>query len=564
MEFTLIQALGIVGSLGLLIYGIKIMSESVQKLMGQALVKLLNVMTRNKFLGILTGLITASMVFSSSSTIVMAVSFVNTGLITLAESVSIMLGANIGNSVLTWIVSIFGFEHNVSFIFIVIFAIGTPLIFSNKNKLKYAGEFIFGLALLFLGLSVILDFVPAIDETNTVQTFFQSMVPLGFLGNIFFVLVGVFLTIIIQSSSAAIVLTQVLCFKGILPFELAIPMVVGQNFGRTIVTEIASLAGNVHAKRSARVNSLINIIGFIWAVILLTLFPILDLLNFMAVEWLQFDSVYSTTGAPIGIALFHTLLNVLNALLLVWFIPQLVSLATNNIKSRGKSDELFQLEQINTGMMATPEVSIFEAQKEIVKFGDITLKMNDLVKSLITEQDPKKINKLINKIQNYEELTDKIEADVAEFLTKTSQRDMSEASSIRIRGMLRIVANLERVGDIYFQMCKTIERKNKNKVWFTPEQRNNVLEMFNLVDNALVAMCENLNSNYDDVSIKSAKELEESINSYRTVLRKKHFENVEKGEYNFKSATAYSELYNSLEKVGDHIVNVTEGIIGIH
>ncbi len=564
MEFTLIQALGIVGSLGLLIYGIKIMSESVQKLMGQALVKLLNVMTRNKFLGILTGLITASMVFSSSSTIVMAVSFVNTGLITLAESVSIMLGANIGNSVLTWIVSIFGFEHNVSFIFIVIFAIGTPLIFSNKNKLKYAGEFIFGLALLFLGLSVILDFVPAIDETNTVQTFFQSMVPLGFLGNIFFVLVGVFLTIIIQSSSAAIVLTQVLCFKGILPFELAIPMVVGQNFGRTIVTEIASLAGNVHAKRSARVNSLINITGFIWAVILLTLFPVLDLLNYMAVEWFNFDSVYSTTGAPIGIALFHTLLNVLNALLLVWFIPQLVSLATNNIKSRGKSDELFQLEQINTGMMATPEVSIFEAQKEIVKFGDITLKMNDLVKSLITEQDPKKINKLINKIQNYEELTDKIEADVAEFLTKTSQRDMSETSSIRIRGMLRIVANLERVGDIYFQMCKTIERKNKNKVWFTPEQRNNVLEMFNLVDKALVAMCENLNSNYDDVSITAAKELEETINSYRTALRKKHFENVEKGEYNFKSATAYSELYNSLEKVGDHIVNVTEGIIGIH
>jgi phosphate:Na+ symporter len=309
---------------------------------------------------------------------------------------------------------------------------------------------------------------------------------------------------------------------------------------------------------------LINITGFIWAVILLTLFPVLDLLNYMAFEWFNFDSVYSTTGAPIGIALFHTLLNVINALLLVWFIPQLVSLATNNIKSRGKSDELFQLEQINTGMMATPEVSIFEAQKEIIKFGDITLKMNGIVKSLITEQDPKKINKLINKIQNYEELTDKIEADVAEFLTKTSQRDMSEASSVRIRGMLRIVANLERVGDIYFQMCKTIERKNKNKIWFTPEQRNNVLEMFNLVDKALVAMCDNLNSNYDDVSTKAAKELEDSINTFRTSLRKKHFENVEKGEYNFKSATAYSELYNSLEKVGDHIINVTEGIVGIH
>lgn len=564
MEFNLIDALGIIGSLGLFMYGIKIMSESIQKSMSQTLVKLLNVMTRNRLSGLFTGLFTSSILLSSTSTIVMAVSFVNTGLISLAQSVSIMLGANIGTTVLTWLVAVFGFQMHYSNVFIIIFAIGTPLLFSNKNRLRYFGEFIFGVALLFLGLSVILDFVPSMDETTEGLIAFRDAMPTGFMANIFYVFVGLFLTSVLQSASVSIVFTQVLCFNGILSFEVAIPLVLGQNFGRIITTEIASLAGNVFAKRSARINSLIDITGFLWMVIVLSVFPVYEFLNFIVTDILQFGSVFSPEGAPIGIAVFHTLFNVFNALLLIWFVPYLVKLATNNVKSKGRSDEDHHLEHISSGITFTPQVSIFEAQKEIAKFGEITLQMNGFVKKLVVTQDEAQIQELLRKTAKYEDITDKIEREVADYLTKISQGEMSEGASIRIRGMLRIIVNLERIGDIYFQMSKTIERKNNNKTWFTPEQRNNVLKMFDLVEDALQNMCTNLNGQYEVISIEKANQLETAINDFRTTLRKKHFENVEKGEYNFLSATAYSELYNSLEKVGDHIINVSEGVLGIH
>jgi phosphate:Na+ symporter len=564
MEFNLIDALGIIGSLGLFMYGIKIMSESMQKSLSSTLTKLLNVMKRNGFSGLLTGMFTSSILMSSSATIVMAVSFVNTGLISLAQSVSIMLGANIGTTFLTWLVALFGFQPTYSNVFIVIFAIGTPLLFSVKNRLKYIGEFIFGVALLFLGLSVMESFVPKIGETTEALIAFRDAMPTGIVANIFYVFVGLFLTAILQSSSVSIVFTQVLCFNGILSFEVAIPLVLGQNFGRLITTEVASLAGNVFAKRSARISSLIDISGFLWMVIAISIFPVYDAIDFIVQDVLGMQSVFTPLGGPIGIAVFHTLFNVVNAALLIWFVPYLVRLATNNVKSKGRSDEDYHLEHISSGITHTPQVSIFEAQREIAKFGEITLKMNGFVKKLITTQDEALVAELLAKTAKYEDITDKIEKEVADYLTKISQGELSEEASIRVRGMLRIIMNLERIGDIYFQMSKTIERKNKDKTWFTPDQRNGVLAMFDLVENALQNMCSNLSSSYDVVAIAKAKELENEINDYRTVLRKKHFENVEKGEYNFLSATAYSELYNSLEKVGDHIINVSEGVLGIH
>jgi phosphate:Na+ symporter len=564
MEFNLIDALGIIGSLGLFMYGIKIMSESMQKSLSSTLTKLLNVMKRNGFSGLLTGMFTSSILMSSSATIVMAVSFVNTGLISLAQSVSIMLGANIGTTFLTWLVALFGFQPTYSNVFIVIFAIGTPLLFSVKNRLKYIGEFIFGVALLFLGLSVMESFVPKIGETTEALIAFRDAMPIGIVANIFYVFVGLFLTAILQSSSVSIVFTQVLCFNGILSFEVAIPLVLGQNFGRLITTEVASLAGNVFAKRSARISSLIDISGFLWMVIAISIFPVYDAIDFIVQDVLGMQSVFTPLGGPIGIAVFHTLFNVVNAALLIWFVPYLVRLATNNVKSKGRSDEDYHLEHISSGITHTPQVSIFEAQREIAKFGEITLKMNGFVKKLITTQDEALVAELLAKTAKYEDITDKIEKEVADYLTKISQGELSEEASIRVRGMLRIIMNLERIGDIYFQMSKTIERKNKDKTWFTPDQRNGVLAMFDLVENALQNMCSNLSSSYDVVAIAKAKELENEINDYRTVLRKKHFENVEKGEYNFLSATAYSELYNSLEKVGDHIINVSEGVLGIH
>jgi phosphate:Na+ symporter len=299
-------------------------------------------------------------------------------------------------------------------------------------------------------------------------------------------------------------------------------------------------------------------------VVAISVFPVLDFLNYLVESVFGFGSVYENQGAPLGIAIFHTGFNLLNAFLLIWFIPNLVKLATNNVKSKGRTDEGYYLEHIYSGITFTPQVSIFEAQREIAKFGDITLRMNGFVKKLISTQDKELINELMERTAKYEVITDRIEKEVADYLTKTSQGEMSEEASIRVRGMLRIIVNLERIGDIYFQLSKTIERKNEFKAWFTPEQRNNVVKMFDLVDEALQNMCDNLNSSYEEVSIAKANELESQINDYRTVLRKKHFESVEKGEYNFQSATAYSELFNGLEKVGDHIINVSEGVLGIH
>ncbi|PJA08552.1 MAG: Na/Pi cotransporter [Flavobacteriales bacterium CG_4_10_14_0_2_um_filter_32_8] len=564
MEFSLIDILAIIGSLGLFIFGIKTASESIQKASGNFLSRMLNVMTKNKFSGIFTGFLLTSIIFSSSSTIVMVVSFVNSGLITLVESVSIMLGADIGTTIITWIVSVFGFDQSLSYFFIFLFAIGTPLIFSSKNKLKYVGEFIFGVALLFLGLSLIIKFVPTANEALPIFEYFKKIIPLDFIDNIFFVMIGVILTLALQSSVAAIVLTQVLCFNGLLPFEIAIPLVLGQNFGRTINAELAAMSANVHAKRTARIHSLINIFGFTWMIIVLSTFPIVEIINSIGVQLFSLESVYLAKGAPIGIAIFHSLFNIINTFILVWFIPQLVKLATNNIKSKGETDEKFHLEHLSTGILLTPDVSIFEAQKEIAKFGEIVKRMNGFLKNLIKETETNEINVLLLRIKKYEDITDRIEQDVADYLAKISQGEMNENSSIRIRGMLRIIVNLERIGDIYYQMSKGVERKNQQKTYFTPEQRTKLLNMFDLVELALDNMNQNLNSYYDNISLDKARELENNINQYRKILRKEHFESVEKGEYNFASATIYSDLFNSLEKVGDHIINVSEGVTGEH
>lgn len=561
MEISFIDTLRIIGALGLFIFGIKTMSESVQKTFGTLLKKMFNLMTKNHILGIIAGFIITSLVFSSSSTTVMAVSFVNTGLITLAESVSIMLGANIGTTVISWLVSVFGFNADFSFIYLLIFAIGTPLIFSGKNRLKYIGELIFGLALLFLGLSELINSVPNLNGVDTVFSSFQET-SLGFFSNVFFVLIGVFLTLILQSSSASIVFTQVLCFNGIISFEVAIPLVLGQNFGRTINTEIAAVTGNVFAKRSARIHSLVNIFGLIWMVIALSIFPVIEVIDEITTVWLQSSTINEALGAPIGIALFHSGYNIINVAIMVWFIPQLVNLATKTIKSRGEIDEEFKLEHISTGIMTTPEMSIVEAQKEIAKFGKLTYKMKEHVASLLTEQNPKQVYKTLEKVKKYEEITDKIERDVADYLAKISSREMSEETSVQIRGMLSIVGDLERIGDIFYQISKIMERKFEEKIWFTPEQRQNIVQMYVLLDETLVVMNKNLKSDYATVTKHKALEAEQNLNAFRKKLRKEHFKNVEQGAYNYINAAIYNDLFNSLEKVGDHVINVTEGVVG--
>lgn len=563
MKFGFVEILTLIGALGFFIYGMKIMSEGIQKAAGSGLRRMLSIMTKNKFLGVFSGFLITCIIQSSSATTVMTVSFVNAGLLSLMESAGVMLGANIGTTITSWLVALLGFKVSMSALSLPLLAFAVPMLFARKSKIKYLGEFILGFALLFWGLAELKNAVPDIKNNPEVLNFLGDFAHTGFFSNVLFILVGTLLTVVVQSSSATIALTQTLCFAGIIPFEAAIAMVLGENIGTTITAELASLPANVHAKRSARIHSLFNIIGVSWMVFVISFTPFLELLSWFVTSILNQPNPYSPEGTPMGLAVFHTTFNLLNVSIMIWVLNWLVKIATLTVKSKGEFDEEYHLEHISIGIMTTPDLSIFEAQKEIAKFGELTRKMNGFVKDLITEQDSKVISIALARIKKYEDITDKIEAEVADYLTKVSQGEMSEELSLRIRGMLRIIVNLERVGDIYYQMSKTIERKHENKVWFTPEQRKNILDMFEVVDDAFNNMCLNLNSNYDDVNIEKAKELETAVNNLRTILRKEHFKNVEKGEYDFKSATAYSELFNALEKVGDHIINVSEGVTGV-
>jgi phosphate:Na+ symporter len=564
MDFGVLEILRLVGSLGFFIYGMKIMSEGIQKAAGSGMRKILSTMTKNRYMGVLTGFLVTCLVQSSSATTVMAVSFVNAGLLSLVESVGIMLGANIGTTITGWIVAVLGFKVNMSAMSLPLLAFGVPMMFMKNNRTKNLGQFIIGFAILFWGLSELKSSVPDIKNSPEVLHFLGGYADMGLLSNIFFVFVGTILTIVVQSSSASMALTQTLCFSGIIPFEVAAAMILGENIGTTITAELASLPANVHAKRSARIHSLFNIIGVAWMVLLISFTPFLEVVRTIAMSWLSSPDPYLAVGAPVGLAIFHTVFNFINVSIMIWFVPVLVNISMKMVKSKGDADEEYSLEYINTGIMSTPEMSIMEAQKEILKFGELVKRMNGFLKDLITTTDSKEISKTLARIKKYEDITDRIEVEVADYLAKVSEGEMSENSSIRIRGMLRIIGNLERMGDIYYQMSKGIERKVDKKIYFTPEQRERLLNMFELVDSALENMIKNLNSHYEEITLTKATEYEDSINAYRKTIRKEHFESVERGDYNFQSATIYSELFNSLEKIGDHTINVTEGVMGEH
>jgi len=564
MEFGFVDILKLIGALGFFIYGMKIMSEGIQKAAGNGMRKILSTMTKNRYMGVFTGFLVTCLVQSSSASTVMAVSFVNAGLLSLVESAGIMLGANIGTTITGWLVAVLGFKVKIAALALPLLAFGVPMMFMKRNRTKSIGQFIVGFAILFWGLSELKHAVPDIKNSPEILHFLGNYADMGLISNLFFILVGTILTIVVQSSSASMALTQTLCFSGIIPFEVAAAMILGENIGTTITAELASLPGNVHAKRSARIHSLFNVIGVTWMVLLISFTPFLEIVRTVATSWLSSPDPYTAEGAPMGLAIFHTIFNSMNVLIMIWFVPQLVKLATKSVKSKGDADEEYNLEYISTGIMATPEMSILEAQKEIAKFGKLVVRMNGFLKSLITTTDQKEISKTLARVKKYEDITDRIEIDVADYLAKVSQGEMSAESSIRVRGMLRIIGNLERMGDIYYQMSKAIERKNEQKIYFTPEQRDKLINMFDLVGSSLDNMYDNLQGHYEGITLTKATELEDAINKYRKTIRKEHFESVEKGDYNFKSATIYSDLFNSLEKVGDHTINVSEGITGEH
>ena len=551
----------LIGSLGLFIFGMKIMSDGLQRTAGEKLRKMLGSITSNRFKGVFTGFMSTSIVQSSSVTTVMTVSLVNAGLINLRQSAGVMMGANIGTTITAWLVLLLGFKVSISSYALVLIALGAPLLFMTFRRSKDLANAIIGFAILFIGLQFLKDAVPNLDKDSALVQFFVNYKDIPFISNLMFVGLGALVTIVIQSSSAAMALTLTMVSKGIIPFEVACAMVLGENIGTTITAEIASSIGNVHAKRSARIHSLFNIIGVTWMLIVIPLF--LDLIGFFIGQshGVTFDPE-NTLMANEGIALFHTLFNSANVLLLIGFVPFLVRFAEKSVSSKGEADEEFKLDYISAAGIALPEVAILEVKKEVAKFGHVTTRMNDFMRTLLNDQDKKTRNKMFSKLKKYEEITDRVEIEVATYLDKLSIQEISQEASSQIRSMLSITNDLERIGDIYYQMSKTIERKDENKIYFLPEQRENLNNMLDVLDKAFAEMNTNLSSEYGHISIENAKKYEREINQIRNDLRKSYLEQAEKGEYKFQPGIMYNDLFSSCEKVGDHIINVSEAVAG--
>ena len=568
MEFGIYELLRLIGALGFFIYGMKVMSDGIQKAGGSKMRQILGGMTSNRYFGVMTGFLITAIVQSSSATTVMTVSFVNAGLLTLVESAGVMMGANIGTTITAWVISILGFKVKMSAIALPIIAFGMPMMFARKTKTKNWGEFLVGFALLFIGLAELKDAVPDVKNNPEVLNFLAGFADPSFLSRLMFVGVGTLLTIVVQSSSAAMALTLVLCNTGVIPFEVAAAMVLGENIGTTITAELASMVGNVHAKRSARIHSMFNIIGVTWMLILMPY--ALDIVNYVSINYFGSISPYtavdgwgdSMSPVPIALSIFHTGFNFLNVLILIWFVPAIVRFAERTVKSQGDMDEEFHLEHIGTGLMQTAELSVLEANKEVAKFGRISSKLFKMIPELMTETDNKKFNNLMSRIKKYEDITDRMEVEIADYLAEAAKGELSDTASKKVRSMLSIVNDMERIGDICYQMSITIERKNEQKAYFTPELRTSLEEMIAEVLKALEIMNKNLNSEYKQVSMTDANRAEDIINKMRNKLRKEYLTKIEKGEFKIQTGMIYNNMIHSLEKVGDHIHNITEAIVG--
>ena len=557
MNYSLFDFLNLLGALGFFIYGMKVMSEGIQKVAGEKLRDIMSAMTSNRFLGVFTGLLITSLVQSSSATTVMTVSFVNAGLLSLGESISVIMGANIGTTVTGWLISIFGFKVKISSVTLPIIAVGLPLMFSNKSNLKSWSEVLIGFSLLFMGLDALKSSVPDLKGNPQVLQFLANYADLGFLSLVISILIGTVLTIVVQSSSAAMALTLVLLNQEVITLEMAAGIVMGENIGTTITANLAAIVANTQAKRSARAHFIFNVFGVAWMLLAFPFFMrfIESIMPFFR-TLMQDDS-----PTELALALFHTSFNIVNTFLLIWFIPLLEKIVNKMVIPKTE-EEKYHLEYISGSMMGTSELSVLEAKKEVAKFGQLIERMHNLVEKMVNERDSKAVNHLNEKIGYYEEITDKIEIEIADYLLKISEGEMSEKTSLRVRSMLGIVGDLERIGDVYYQISKTYERKQKEKAWFTPDQREHLNSMMGELKEALKVMNQNLDANYDNVSLEKADEVEKLINKLRNKLRKVHLKSMENRDYNMKSGIYYTDLFNSFEKIGDHVVNVTEAITG--
>ncbi len=563
------RILTLVGALGLFLFGMKLMSESLQKVAGSRMRQILAAMTDNRFKGVLTGLLVTTTIQSSSATTVMMVSFVNAGLLSLIGAVGIIMGANIGTTVTAWLISLLGFKVSLSFLSLPIIGLSFPFFLSKNNTRKSWGEFLVGFAVLFIGLQFLKESVPDIRSNPEALHFLSYFTDAGYLSILIFVIIGTLLTVVIQSSSATMALTLVLCYNGVLSFELAAAMVLGENIGTTITANIAAIVANVSAKRAARAHLIFNLFGVIW--MLIVFHPFLRLVDFFMQEQHQTVSILSTNlsntdfeeiknSYPIALAVFHTAFNIINTLVLIGFSKFIADVATRIVPDDEEDDEEFRLKYIDTGLVSTSEISLMQAKNEIANFGLKTRKMIGFIPTLMTCESDKKYHKLLKRIAKYEDITDNIEVEISNFLTRISESEMSKDSSVEIRSMLKIIDDLESVGDVIYQISRIVDNNKQQKIHLTEKQSQNMNELYLLVVEAIEEMNKNLLLPYREVDPQKAFKLEHQINKKRDKMRQKHIDDLKEKKYKHKVGAYYSDLYSLTEKTGDYVINVTEAM----
>ena len=556
----------LIGALALLMFGMKTMSDSLQKMAGPQLRHVLGTMTTNRLTGILSGTLITAAVQSSTATTVMTVSFVNAGLLTLAQAISVIMGANIGTTLTAWIMSA-GFSFNITDFVWPAFFIAIILIYSKKRKI--IGDFIFGISFMFLGLGTLRQTGIDMDlaHNQPVLDFFASFDPHSFQTTITFLLIGSVLTMCVQSSAAVMAITMILCSTGVLPIYQGIALVMGENIGTTVTSNVAALTANTQARRAAMAHMVFNVFGVLW--ILCVFRPFIHLVC----GWVGFDDameksdphfVANAAKLSFVLAAFHTTFNLSNTFILVWFIPQIEKLVCKIIRPKKNADEDdFRLRFIQSGIMKTPEISVLEAQKEIHCFAERIQRMFGMVKELLGETNEDKFIKLYTRIEKYEGISDNMEIEIAKYLDQVSDSHLSDETKAKIRAMLREISEIESIGDSCFNIARTLNRRFKGKEDFITSQYEHMHQMMELTDNALTQMNITLVGHKGDNDANLSFNIENEINNYRNQLKSQNINDVNNHLYTYAIGTMYMDIIQECEKLGDYVVNVVEARMGV-
>lgn len=597
MSYSFLDFLGLLGAVGLFLYGMKVMSEGLQKAAGDRLRNILSVMTRNRFTGTLTGFLITALIQSSSASTVMVVSFVNAGLMSLAQSIAVIMGANVGTTFTAWVIALFGFKVNISAFVLPLIGLAVPLLFSHKSRTKSMGEFLVGFAFLFMGLDLISKYVPDLQSNPEMFAFLERYASMGYMSVLIFLAVGIILTMVIQSSAATFAITLIMCSKGWIDFPLACALVLGSNIGTTITPLLASMSGNVAAKRTAISHLLFNLLGTIWVMCVFT--PFVNLNSWLTeimgqgdpnalagyvkhIEATQPD-VYNhlfdnslpaghdvalkvammQQSVSIGLSIFHTVFNLINLSVMIWFTNLYVKIVEHLVPVKNKEDEEFQLKFISGGLMNASELNIAQAEKEISVFAERVDRMIGMAKTLMhTKAESEEWSQLYSRLEKYEDISDRMEIEIAHYLNRCSEGRLSNEGKLKIAAMLRIVGEIESIADCCLGAGKILIRKQQGHVHFNGEIYDNIDIMFDHVASAMTNMLgllKNMEHVRESDIIKSYN-LEREINNYRNQLRTANIENINNKHYEYQAGIYYMDLISDLEKTGDYIINVVDTV----